>query len=99
MSQSPSPFKVDLSSLKSRAKDVSAATVEKVDTAGEIHGFIPRDGKGRPGRRPSPRTGQVHAKVFPEVAEEIALEATRRGVTQGVLIEEAWTLYRRERGL
>ena len=41
-----------------------------------------------------PRTGQVHAKVMPDVSDEIAEEARRRGVQQGVLIEEAWALYK-----
>jgi hypothetical protein len=49
------------------------------------------------GRQPSPRTGQVLAKVMPDVADEIADEAKRRGVQQGVLIEEAWALYRGRR--
>jgi hypothetical protein len=30
---------------------------------------------------------------MPHIAEEIAEEAKRRGVQQGVLIEEAWALY------
>ena len=41
------------------------------------------------------RTGQVHAKVMPQIAEDIANEARRRGVVQGVLIEEAWALYKK----
>jgi hypothetical protein len=31
---------------------------------------------------------------MPNVAREISAEAKRRGVQQGVLIEEAWALYR-----
>jgi hypothetical protein len=31
---------------------------------------------------------------MPHVADEIAEEARRRGVQQGVLIEEAWALYK-----
>lgn len=99
MSQPPSPFSIDLGSLKSRHKDTSPAAVEKADTAGEKHGFVDREPKKKRGRPPSPRTGQVHAKVMPHIADEIAAEATRRGVQQGVLIEEAWGLYRREKGL
>lgn len=87
------PFSIDLGGLRSRVKDTGAETVAKVDAAGEAHGFVPREPHGRPGRKPSPRTGQVHAKVLPHVSEEIADEARRRGVTQGVLIEEAWALY------
>jgi hypothetical protein len=31
---------------------------------------------------------------MPHVADEIAAEAKRRGVQQGVLIEEAWEVYK-----
>jgi hypothetical protein len=31
---------------------------------------------------------------MPHIADEIAEEARRRGVQQGVVIEEAWALYR-----
>jgi hypothetical protein len=44
----------------------------------------------RRGHKPSPRTGQVHAKVLPAIAREISREAVQRGVQQGGLIEEAW---------
>jgi hypothetical protein len=93
------PFSVDLGSLKSRAKPTSAVTVHKADAAGEKHGFVDRAPKGRRGRPPSPRTGQVHAKVLPHVSDEIMTEARRRGVTQGVIIEEAWALYCAEKGI
>jgi hypothetical protein len=33
---------------------------------------------------------------MPNVAEEIAEEARRRGVQQGVLVEEAWELYKQQ---
>lgn len=88
------PFSVDLGRLRSREKDRSAAAVERADRAGEELGFVDRDPVKRRGRKPSPRTGQVHAKVLPHVAEEIAAEARRRGVQQGVVLEEAWALYK-----
>lgn len=88
------PFSVDLGRLKSRAKDSSPQALEKSDRAGEELGFVPRSLEKRRGRKPSPRTGQVHAKVMPNVSDEIADEARRRGVTQGVIIEEAWKLYK-----
>ena len=88
------PFSVDLGRLKSREKDRSAAAGERVDRTGEELGFVDRDPVKRRGRKPSPRTGQVHAKVLPHVAEEIAAEARRRGVQQGVVLEEAWALYK-----
>jgi len=93
MSKDDTPFAIDLGSLKSRKKDSSQQAVEKADNAGQMHGFVDREPKRQRGRKPSPRTGQVHAKVMPAVADAIADEAKRRGVQQGVLIEEAWALY------
>lgn len=93
MSEQPKPFAVDLTQLRSRPKDASATAIQTVDRAGEQHGFVAREATRRRGRPPSPRTGQVHAKVLPHIADEIAAESTRRGVTQGILIEEAWGLY------
>lgn len=92
------PFSIDVGQLKTRAKPAGASVLAGADAAGERHGFIPREA-GRRGRRPSPRTGQVHAKVLPDIAEAIADEARRRGVTQGVVLEEAFALYCAERGL
>lgn len=90
------PFGISLNSgkLRSKPKDSSPKTVAKTDQAAEKHGFVERAPKKRRGRKPSPRTGQVHAKVMPDVAREIAAEARHRGVQQGVVIEEAWALYR-----
>ncbi|WP_419737877.1 chromosome partitioning protein ParB [Ruegeria sp.] len=92
-------FSIDVGSLKSRAKDQTRQAVEKVDRAGEAHGFVDRNPKKKRGRPPSPRTGQVHAKVLPHIPAEVSEEAKRRGVQQGVLIEEAWALYCAENGL
>ena len=92
------PFNIDLGRLKSRDKDRSPQALEKSDLAGESLGFVARDAQKRRGRRPSPRTGQVHAKVMPDVSEEIANEAKRRGVQQGVIIEEACGLYKDKSG-
>ena len=95
------PFGISLNpgKLRSKPKDTSPKTVARTDQAAEKHGFVDRAPKKRRGRKPSPRTGQVHAKVMPEVSREIANEARARGVQQGVLIEEAWALYKAENGL
>jgi hypothetical protein len=98
MSDGPT-FKIDVNGLKSRARKPDPQELEKIDRAGEAHGFVDRSEKKRRGRPRSPRTGQVHAKVLPGYAEEIADEARRRGVQQGVLIEEAWQLYRAKHGI
>lgn len=92
MSEQPA-FSINVGGLKSRAKERTPETIEKIDRAGEAHGFVDRSPKKKRGRPASPRTGQVHAKVLPHVSEAIAAEAKRRGVQQGVLIEEAWALY------
>lgn len=93
------PFGIDISpgKLHSKPKDSSPATVARTDNAAEKHGFVDRTPQKRRGRKPSPRTGQVHAKVMPDVAQEISREARHRGVQQGVLIEEAWALYKASR--
>src|ERR1700722_8885281 len=96
MSDQTKPFSIDLGNLRTRRKEDSTEAIGRADVAAEQHGFVNREGQGRRGRRPSPRTGQVHAKVMPNVAEEIAEEARRRGVQQGVLVEEAWELYKQQ---
>lgn len=37
--------------------------------------------------------------MLPGVSDEIANEAKRRGVQQGVIIEEAWALYKNKSGI
>jgi|GEM_PF-549934 hypothetical protein len=95
MSES-NPFSISLNpgKLRTKPKDTSPGTVARTDKAAEKHGFVDRSPQKRRGRKPSPRTGQVHAKVMPDVAKEIAAEARFRGVQQGVIIEEAWALYK-----
>lgn len=83
-----------LSGLKARPKATSVAEVRRVDEVGEARGFVDRSPRKKPGRKPSPRTHQLHPKVFPEVGEAIAAEAERLGITQGQLIEQMWALYR-----
>lgn len=88
-----SNFGIDISRLKTKPKPASSQTVAKVDEAAEKQGYVSREPKKKRGRPASPRKGQVHAWVMPDISDQIASEATRRGVTQGVLIEEAWALY------
>lgn len=93
------PFNIDLGRLKTREKDRSVQAVERTDRAAEELGFVARDPQRTRGRKPSPRTGQIHAKVMPGISEDIANEARRRGVQQGVIIEEAWALYKNKSGI
>jgi hypothetical protein len=94
VNEKPVPFSIDLGDLKTRRKDATTEAIGRADAAAEQHGFVNRAGQGRRGRKPSPRTQQIHAKVLPPVADEIASEAQRRGVQQGVILEEAWALYK-----
>ena len=82
MSDPPKPFSIDLASLETRRKDISDASVERADSAGEQHGFVNREPPRKWGRRP--RTGQVHAKVMPNIADEISnkVKAARRSAGQ-----------------
>ena len=91
-----SDFKINIGALKTRHKTVEPAREQAVEAVSEALGFASREAPAKRGRKPSPRIGQVHAKVFPHVAEEISQEARRRGVQQGVLIEEAWALYKQK---
>ena len=82
-----------LAGLKARPKDTTVEEVRRVDEVGEARGFLDRTPRKKPGRKPSPRTHQLHPKVFPEIGEAIAAEAERLGVTQGQLVEKMWSLY------
>lgn len=83
-----------LAGLKARPKDTTVEEVRRVDEVGEARGFLDRTPRKKPDRKPSPRTHQLHPKVFPTVGQEIAAEAERLGITQGQLIEEMWTIYK-----
>ena len=83
-----------LAGLKARPKGTTVEEVRRVDEVGEARGFLDRTPRKKPGRKPSPRTHQLHPKVFPTVGQEIAAEAERLGITQGQLIEEMWTIYK-----
>ncbi len=82
-----------LAGLKARPKYTTAEEVRRVDDVGEARGFLDPTPRKKPGRKPSPRTYQLHPKVFPEVGGAIAEEAERLGITQGQLIEKMWEVY------
>lgn len=82
-----------LAGLKARPKDTTVEEVRRIDEVGEGRGFLDRTPRRKPGRKPSPRTYQLHPKVLPRVGEAIAAEAERLGVTQGQLVELMWEKY------
>lgn len=86
-----------LAGLTARPKLASADEVRRADEVGEARGFLDRTPRKKPGRKPSPRTFQLHPKVFPEIGEAISTEAERLGITQGQLIEMMWEQYQRHK--
>lgn len=88
-----------LSGLKARSKDISAEDLRKIDRVGEARGFSDRTTRKTPGRKPSPRTHQLHPKILPAIGEEIVAEAERLGITQGQLVERMWQTYCHKSGL
>ena len=85
-----------LAGLKARPKDATPEDVRRVDEVGEARGFLDRTPRKKPGRKASPRTFQLHPKVFPEIGEGIAAEAEALGITQGQLIEKMWKIYAKQ---
>ena len=79
-----------LSGLKATPKRTSAETIRQVDEVAEERGFVDRSPRKKPGRKPSPRTCQLHPKLLPEIGEKIAEAAEERGITQGHFIEMMW---------
>ena len=86
-----------LAGVTARPKGTTVEDVRRVDEVGEARGFLDRTPRKKPGRKPSPRTWQLHPKVFPEVGEAIAVEAERLGITQGQLVEQMWESYLKAR--
>lgn len=82
-----------LGGLVARPKPSAVDDLRKVDEVGEARGFVDRTARMKPGRKPSPRTYQMHPKVLPQVGAEISQEAETLGLTQGQLIEKMWQTY------
>lgn len=85
-----------LAGLTARPKETGPADVRKIDDVGEARGFVDRTPRKKPGRKPSPRTYQLHPKVFPDVGEALAAKAAHLGLTQGQLIEQMWDIYEKQ---
>lgn len=82
-----------LAGLKARPKTSTVEDVRRVDEVGEARGFVDRTPRKKPGRKPSPRTYQLHPKILPQIGEAISAEAESLGITQGQLIEQMWAAY------
>jgi len=82
-----------LGGLVARPKPSTVEDVRRIDEVGEARGFVDRTPRKKPGRKPSPRTYQMHPKVMPQIGEAITDEAEKLGLTQGQLIEKMWQMY------
>lgn len=87
MTDLPKPNK--LAALQARQD--TADVTKRLDEVVGNHGYA--RGERRGGRKPSPRTGQLHPKVLPEIAQAITDEAARLGTTQGHVIEWMWATW------
>lgn len=83
-----------LSGLKAKSKISTPESVQSIDRLGDSMGFLDRTPRKKPGRKPSPRTYQLHPKVMPDVGLSISSEAEKEGITQGMLIEKIWKIYK-----
>lgn len=84
-----------LTGLVAKPKPSSARVIRDVDEMAEGRGFVDRSPRKKPGRKPSPRTYQIHPKLLPDIGEAIAEEAGERGITQGHLIEMMWKCWQK----
>lgn len=82
-----------LGGLVARPKPSTVEDVRRIDEVGEARGFVDRTPRKKPGRKPSPRTYQMHPKVMPQIGEAITDEAEKLGLTHGQLIEKMWQIY------
>jgi len=76
--------------LKATPKDISDHALRQLDQAAADLGFVDRTPRRKPGRKPSPRTFQLHPKVLPLIGNAFADEAIRRDLTQGEFFEIVW---------
>ena len=85
-------FNVDINEVP--VTDKSNQPLDAVDEMATTKGYLSRAPRKKIGKPRSLRTAQVHAKIYPKVREYLLAEATKRGVQQGVIIEEALELYK-----
>ena len=68
--------------------------LDALDNATDKEGYVSRAPQsGKRGRPRNPRTGQVHARVYQKFQNYLRDEAIARGVHQGIIVEEALSLY------
>ena len=84
--------------LKARSKDRVEDALQDIDQIGDRRGFVDREPVARsdtperkkPGRKPSPRTQQLHPRVLPATGQAFLAAAKRRRLSQGQMFEILW---------
>ena len=71
--------------------------LDVLDDVAAKEGYVSREPRKtrKRGRLRNPRSEQIYSKVYPETKRWLLAEAYRRGVQQGVILEEAWELYKK----
>lgn len=89
-------FNIDLDAIP--ANDKSSQQLDKMEEMAAKQGYVCRAPRRKLGRRRSPRTEQIHTWVHPYAKEWLLAESLRRDVHQGLILEEAFELYKKYRG-
>ena len=78
--------------------DKAGDQLDAVDDAADKEGYVSRAPRktGKRGRPRNPLSEQIHSKVRPETKDWLLEEARRRCVMQGVILEEALELYKKQ---
>ena len=87
----------DLSDFKP-ARSKPQVDEQVLNNLSDDAGFQSRQAPAKRGRKPSGRTGQLHPKLLPIPAAKIQAECQRRGIQQGVFIEELLAHYEQSFG-
>lgn len=95
-----------LPGLKARPKGQVEEALQKIDEHGDRRGFVDREPatsmsvpfRKKPGRKPSPRTQQLHPRVLPATSQAFFAAARERGLSQGQMFEVIWAYWRDREG-
>lgn len=95
-----------LPGLKVRPKGPVEDVLRDIDERGARRGFVDREPatsmgapfRRKPGRKPSPRTQQLHPRVLPSTGEAFLDAAKVRRLSQGQMFEVIWAYWLNREG-
>ena len=95
-----------LPGLKARSKGRVGDALQDIDEVGARRGFVNREPgtsmtapmRKKPGRKPSPRTQQLHPRVLPVTGQAFMDAARDRRLSQGQMFELIWAYWRDREG-